>query len=168
MEIIHLASIASDIPQARTKVLSWKEKSEGPGLEEAEVVVAGGAGLGGADGFRALESLANVLGGAVGASKKAIDLGWISPEHQIGISGVIVAPRLYIAVAISGASQHLMGCSKAQKIVAINRDPEAPIFQSADYGVVGNWKEIVPSFLSKCQELLGAGEAGDSTGGGRG
>ena len=164
-EIILLASIASYVPDSRTRILSWRGESESLGLEEAEVVVAGGAGLGGVDGFRALEKLARVLGGAVGASKKAIDLGWISPGHQIGISGAIVAPRLYIAVAISGASQHMVGCNKAQKIVAINRDPEAPIFQNADYGVVGDWKGIVPSFLSRCQELLGAGEAGNSAGG---
>ncbi len=167
-EIIRLPGIDSRLPEPAARVVSRgpAAASSGPGLADAEVVVAGGAGLGGAAGFRALEELARALGGAVGATKKAVDLGWVSPERQIGISGAMVAPGLYIAVGISGASQHLLGCNKAGKIVAINRDAEAAIFRHADYGLVGEWQEIVPSVLAACRELLGAEEAERSGGDG--
>ncbi len=159
-EIISLPGLASGLPEPAVRVVSEEPLSpDGSGLADAEVVVAGGAGLGGSAGFRALEELAGVLGGVVGASKKAVDLGWVSPERQIGISGATVAPGLYIAIGISGASQHLLGCNKSQKIVAINRDAEAAIFRQADYGLVGEWQEILPAVLASCQRLLGIGVA---------
>jgi len=140
----------------RTKVLEKvPEEAEGIKLEEAKVIVSGGRGIGSADGFKQLEELAKVLKGAVGASRPPCDNGWVSDSLQIGLTGKIVAPNLYIAVAVSGASQHMSGCSGAKTIVAINRDPEANIFRQAHFGVVGDWKQILPAFTSKVRELLG-------------
>jgi electron transfer flavoprotein alpha subunit len=140
----------------RTKVLEKvPEEAEGIKLEEAKVIVSGGRGIGSADGFKQLEELAKVLKGAMGASRPPCDNGWVSDSLQIGLTGKIVAPNLYIAVAVSGASQHMSGCSGAKTIVAINRDPEANIFRQAHFGVVGDWKQILPAFTSKVRELLG-------------
>jgi len=140
----------------RTKVLEKvPEEAEGIKLEEAKVIVSGGRGIGSADGFKQLEELAKVLKGAVGASRPPCDNGWVSDSLQIGLTGKIVAPNLYIAVAVSGASQHMSGCSGAKTIVAINRDPEANIFRQAHFGVVGDWKQILPAFTTKVKELLG-------------
>jgi electron transfer flavoprotein alpha subunit len=127
---------------------------EGIRLEDAEVVVAGGRGIGGAEGFEQLEKLAKVLGGAVGASRPPCDNGWVPSGYQIGLTGKIIAPDLYFAVAISGASQHVTGCSGSKTIVAINKDPEANIFQEASFGVVGDWKKVLPAFTAKVEELL--------------
>jgi electron transfer flavoprotein alpha subunit len=139
----------------RTKVLEKvKEKVEGIKLEDATVVIAGGRGVGGVEGFRQLEELAKLLKGAVGASRPACDNGWIPNAAQIGLTGKIVTPDLYIAVGISGASQHLAGCSSAKAIVAINKDPEANIFRQAQYGVVEDWKKVLPAFIQKVKELL--------------
>ncbi len=123
-------------------------------LEEAPVVIAGGRGMGGPEGFQLLHQLAEVLGGAVGASRPPCDAGWIPSTNQVGITGKVVAPNLYIAVAISGASQHLSGMVESKKIVAINKDPEAYIFKVADYGIVGDWKETRPAFTAKLKECL--------------
>ena len=140
----------------RTKVLEKvPEEAEGIKLEEAKVIVSGGRGIGSADGFKQLEELAKVLKGAVGASRPPCDNGWVSDSLQIGLTGKIVAPNLYIAVALSGASQHMSGCSGAKTIVAINKDPEANIFRQAHFGVVGDWKQILPAFTNKVRELLG-------------
>ena len=139
----------------RTKVLEKVSKRvEGVRLEEASVVVAGGRGIGSADGFRELEELAKILEGAVGATRPACDNGWVSDSAQIGLTGKIVAPDLYIAVALSGSSQHISGCSGAKNIVAINKDPEANIFKVARFGVIGDWKKVLPAFTSKVKELL--------------
>ncbi|OGO22658.1 MAG: hypothetical protein A2144_08040 [Chloroflexi bacterium RBG_16_50_9] len=141
----------------RTKVLDRViEKVEGIKLEDAEVVVSGGRGIGGAEGFKQLEELAKVLKGAVGASRPPCDNGWIPDTLQVGLTGKIVAPELYIAVAISGSSQHMSGCSGSKNIVAINKDPEANIFREARFGVVGDWKKILPAFTNKVKELLAA------------
>ena len=112
-----------------------------------EVIVAGGAGVGTKDNFRLLWELANCLGGAVGCSRAAVDLGFIGKDHQVGQTGTTVRPALYIACGISGAVQHRAGMEDAAKIVAINTDPEAPIFSFAHYGIVGDLKEVIPRMI---------------------
>jgi len=139
----------------RTKVLEKvSEKVEGIRLEDAEVVVSGGRGIGGAEGFKQLEELAKLLKGAVGATRPPCDNGWVPAGAQVGLTGKIVTPDLYIAVALSGSSQHMSGCSGAKTIVAINKDAEANIFREARFGVVGDWKKALPAFTSKLKELL--------------
>jgi electron transfer flavoprotein alpha subunit len=140
----------------RTKVLEKvPEKVTGMKLEDARVVVSGGRGIGSKEGFERLRELATALKGTVGASRPPCDNGWVSDGLQIGLTGKIVTPDLYVAVAISGSSQHLSGCSGSKTIVAINKDPEANIFRIAHFGVVGDWKAILPAFTKKVKELLG-------------
>jgi len=139
----------------RTKVLEKvPEEVAGIKLEDAEVVVAGGRGIGSADGFKQLEELAKVLKGAVGATRPPCDNEWVPDTLQVGLTGKIVTPDLYIGVALSGASQHITGCSGAKSIVAINKDPEANIFKVAHFGVVEDWKKVLPAFTEKVKELL--------------
>jgi electron transfer flavoprotein alpha subunit len=130
------------------------EVAEGIKIEDAEVVVGGGRGIGGAEGFRQLEELAGILKGAAGASRPPCDNGWVPNSYQVGLTGKIITPDLYLAVGISGASQHISGCSGAKTIVAINKDPEANIFREASYGVVGDWKKVLPAFTAKIKELV--------------
>jgi electron transfer flavoprotein alpha subunit len=130
------------------------EAAEGIRLEDAEVVVAGGRGIGSAEGFAQLEELAGILKGAVGASRPPCDNSWVPSGYQVGLTGKIIAPDLYLAIAISGASQHMTGCSGARTVVAINKDPEANIFREASYGVVGDWKKILPALTAKIKELM--------------
>jgi electron transfer flavoprotein alpha subunit len=129
------------------------EEVAGIKLEDAQVVVAGGRGIGSADGFKQLEELAKVLKGAVGASRPPCDNGWIKDTVQIGLTGKIIAPDIYFAIAISGSSQHMSGCSGAKTIIAINKDQEANIFRQARYGVVGDWKKVLPAFVQKIKEM---------------
>jgi len=139
----------------RTKVVEKvTEKVEGIKLEDAEVVVSGGRGIGSAEGFEQLAELAKTLKGAVGATRPPCDNGWVPAGAQIGLTGKIVTPELYIAVALSGSSQHMSGCSGAKTIVTINKDPEANIFREARFGVVGDWKKVLPAFADKLKELL--------------
>ncbi|MFN4045997.1 MAG: electron transfer flavoprotein subunit alpha/FixB family protein, partial [Acidilobaceae archaeon] len=114
------------------------------GVEKAEVIVSGGRGLGGPEGFKLLENLAELLDGVIGGSRKAVDAGWIEEYRQVGQTGRAVKSILYFAVGISGAAQHMLGVREAGRIIAVNIDPEAPIFTQSDYGVVGDYKEIIP------------------------
>ena len=133
------------------------QQAEGVRLEDAGVVVSGGRGLGGPEPFETLRSLSDMLGGALGASRAACDAGWIDHSHQVGLTGKTITPDLYITVGISGASQHMAGCSASKNIVAINRDEDANIFKSATYGAVGDWSKVLPSFIETVRELRDEG-----------
>lgn len=147
------AGIDSSMIKA-TVVETVQEEIEGIKLEEAEIVVTGGRGIGSAEGFEIVRKLAGVLRAATGATRAACDEGLAPAMTQVGQTGKIVSPNLYIAIALSGAVQHLAGCSGSKHIVAINTDPEAHIFKVAEFGIVGNYKEVLPPLIEKCKELL--------------
>jgi len=132
-----------------------EQATTGPRLKDAKVIVSGGRGLGGPDNWKYVEELAQVLGGAVGATRAVTDAGWVPPSLQVGLTGATVAPDLYITIGISGAVQHIAGISGARNVVAINRDADANIFKYARFGVVGDWKQIVPAFTQRLKELRG-------------
>lgn len=150
--------VTFDASGIRAKVTGRTEaSSEGVRLEDADVVVSGGRGLGGPESFEGIEELAKILGGAVGASRAVADLGWRPVSEQVGLTGKVVSPTLYIAVAISGASQHMAGCSGSKNIVAINKDADANIFKAARFGVVGDFKQVLPAFIEAVKKAKAAG-----------
>ena len=154
-EIVTVAAGLDPAAIKTTVLQKVVQEVEGIKLEDASIIVSGGRGIGGPEGFKELDALAKMLKGAMGASRPPCDNGWVADTIQIGLTGKIVSPETYIAVAISGSSQHLAGCSGSKNIIAINRDPEANIFKEARFGVVGDWKKIVPAFQTKAKELLG-------------
>lgn len=153
---IQEVSLAPEAPSASVTVVERMEVAEvegGISLDRAEIIVSGGRGMGTAEGFGVLHELARVLGAAVGGSRPAADMGWVPHSHLVGQTGKIVAPKLYIAVGISGATQHMAGAGSSKTIVAINKDPDAPIFKLAHIGVIGEWEKVVPPLIQAFQEM---------------
>ncbi len=153
-------AIKEEMPEVQNPGLELLErteiqKSEEMPIEKAEIIVSGGRGLGSKEGFELIKQLAEALGGTYAGSRKAVDLGWIPHERQVGQTGKTVKPNLYIAVGISGAAQHVFGIREAKIVVAINSDPSAPIFENCDYGIVGDYKVIVPELIKQVKQLKG-------------
>ena len=155
-----VAPIKVNIDQSMSRFESLEVVAEDTvALDKANVVIAGGAGLGDEDGFEMLEELAEALGKSfgsvmIGCSRMAVDKGWISSDHQIGLTGTIIAPDIYVAVGISGAIHHLVGMVHSKKIIAINTDPSCNIFKVADYGIVEDFEQILPALIEKFEEVL--------------
>jgi electron transfer flavoprotein alpha subunit len=151
--VSHDIEIDASIP--RTEVIeSGVEEEAGISVDKATVVVSGGRGLGGPEGFELLQELADIMGAAVGASRPPCDLGWVAANAQVGQTGAIIAPALYFAIGISGSMQHISGMARSKTIVAINKDPKAIIFSSADYGVVGDFEEVIPAFRDSLKKIM--------------
>ena len=151
-------TIAVDVPVPAPGKVTLIDQVEaaataGPKLKDAKIIVSGGRGLGGKDNWHFIEETAPALGAAVGCSRPVADSGWVPSSHQVGLSGTCVTPDLYVAVGISGAVQHLAGISAAKTVVAINNDAEADIFTRANYGVVGDCREVLPAFAARVKQL---------------
>ncbi|HEY6069022.1 MAG TPA: electron transfer flavoprotein subunit alpha/FixB family protein [Gaiellaceae bacterium] len=155
-EVEDVAVELEDFSTAARMVDQAHEESEGPSIEDAEVIVAGGRGLGAPEGFTIVEELAKALGGAVGATRAVVDAGWYPYSTQVGQTGKTVSPKLYIACGISGAIQHKVGMQGSGVIVAINKDPNAPIFEFSDLGVVGDVHEVVPKLTELVKQRKGS------------
>ena len=151
-EIRHV-TLKPELVDKRVKLLSFKaESTDESNLQESDVIISGGRGMKKADNFKLLHDLARLLGGKVGASRDAVDRGWARYPQQVGLSGKTVLPKLYIAFGISGAIQHLAGMKTAETIVAVNTDPNAAIFQVADFGIVGDAFQVLPELISRLEE----------------
>ena len=145
-------SVSVDLPEPKIRITERRvEESEGVKLEDATLIVSGGRGLGGPEPFEDLKKLADVIGAVQGASRAACDAGWVPPNWQVGQTGKKVAPELYLAIAISGASQHLLGMGDSKVIAAINTDPDAPIFKHCSFGIVEDYKNVVPAPRRKAE-----------------
>jgi electron transfer flavoprotein alpha subunit len=153
-ERVIVAPQIESIPRETTVIDRSEEEGEEVNLEDAKVVVSGGRGMGSSEAFRQLKKLAKILGGAVGASRTAVDAGWVPPSHQVGQTGKIVAPDVYFAVGISGSSQHIAGMGGSKIIVAINRDPEAPILRIANLGVIEDYRNVLPALIDEFSKIL--------------
>jgi electron transfer flavoprotein alpha subunit len=154
-ELVEVTDIDANDLSARTKIANIVDELEKTvNLTEADVIVSGGRGMKGPEHFKLLEELAMAVGGAVGASRAAVDSGWMPYSHQVGQTGKTVCPKIYIACGISGAIQHLVGMQSADVIIAVNKDPDAPIFSVANYGIVGDVFEVVPLLTAKLKEVL--------------
>lgn len=154
-KVLSVPEIVEESPIKEELLCRVEDESKGIVLEDAKVVVAGGGGIGGKEGFGLIEELAQTLRGAVGTSHVPCDEGWMPKNLEIGQTGHIVSPDVYIAVGISGAPQHLAGCSRAKCVVAINKDPDAHIFEESDLGLVADYREALPVLIDKLKSILG-------------